>query len=98
MKKLIRLKKEFEKACKGYVEVFMKKQGLVEDDGELYPHEWLGSDVGGVLIVGDEYISFDDIRVDVDQNIERGKYFDYYYHSVEGGYKGNYRSYLMGRR
>ncbi|HHV04429.1 MAG TPA: hypothetical protein GXX64_11105 [Bacteroidales bacterium] len=93
------LKTKFETVCEMYVEAFMRKHGFFDDrTGEYADYEWVADEVGSILCLADYFINFDDIRRDIDEEVPKDKYFEYYDHCIETEIKINYKSYLMGGR
>lgn len=91
------LKERYENLCNEYLKRFCEKQEMDFDDG------WVGGTVGGIANIGDYYLSFDDIRLDIDTNQPKGVILSYYDHILEGHHKEppeyiNYQSYINGIR
>lgn len=94
------IKERFENVVHEYCIAFCNKHGYEYDqDG------WAAGDVGGVLEVteGYMYVNFDEIRYDIDNNIPKGTFEEYYEYStecafVDGAKNVNYRSWCMGCR
>ena len=81
-----------------YVKAFEKKHGY-DFMG------WVGERVGEVATFSDCFINFDDMRWDIDNNIDRNIFFDWYYKSLEEAINNkafeNYRVYSklrMGKK
>ena len=84
------LKKEFNTIVNKYLKVFETKQ-------ELYFDYWVGDYVGEIAVFGDFFFNFDDIRLDIDNNIVSGKIIDWYDWSVENeDTTVNYKSWVKG--
>lgn len=87
------LKTNYEKIVQNYLEVFCQKQNCEF----MY---WIADEVGGVACFVNEYfISFNDIRYDIDNNIEKGtifKWYDEIEYSIENKKIINYQSYCQG--
>jgi hypothetical protein len=81
------LKDQFEQITAAYVSLFEKKQDM---EGGY----WIGEAFGGMLDVADMFFSFEDIRLDVDNDIEPGLIVKWYYWRLEEDRKANYRSWL----
>lgn len=93
------MKKQFENIAKDYVEAFLRKHQMYDEEtGEYYSYEWVSNEIGSVLCVSDYYIPFDDIRYDIDNAVPKDIYFQYYDYVLENDSKINYRSYLKGMR
>ena len=91
------LQQKFESIVELYVEAFLRKHGFFDDEtGEYSEYDWVADDVGTILEVADRYISFDDIRHDIDNAIPKDRFFEWYDYCVENESKINYRSFLMG--
>lgn len=93
------LKTEYADIVGDYCQLFCQKHGF-----DYCPDEWVGGDVGGVLQVNDDYFfNFDDMRYDIDNDVEKGVFMEWYEYSVEvefveGTRNVNYRSWCMGYR
>lgn len=91
------LKKEFEEIADKYLKAFCGKQGFDYDDAKDL---WVAGDVGDVVLCGDFYFSFDDIRTDIDMDAPVGeiiKWYDYYMEVANLSLPlMNYRSWLKG--
>lgn len=94
------IKERFENAVHEYCHAFCQKHEFDYD-----PDGWVGGDVGGVLEVMDGYmyVNFDDIRHDIDNDVPKGTFEQYYEYSTEcasiqGAKQVNYRSWCMGCR
>lgn len=91
------LKKRYSEIVNEYLKQFCLKHGLNYDEAKC---GWVANEVGDVVCVGDYYISFDDIRRDIDENINDDEYFKYYNYCVKVNEYGctapNYRSWLAG--
>jgi hypothetical protein len=95
-----KLNERFESVCDEYLEAFCLKHDLYVD------YDWVGKNVGGVVTIGDYFINFDDIRLDIDQNAPEPCFFKWYdvaldYVTEHGTTEGcaNYKtflSYFMG--
>ena len=93
------LQQKFESIAQLYVEAFLRKHGFFDDDtGEYSEYSWVANDAWTILEVADRYISFDDVRDDIDNAIPKDRFFEWYDYCVENESKINYRSFLMGTR
>lgn len=96
MKELQSLQYDFRVAVSAYVNAFCKKHGWrYEADG------WVSGDVGGVILIGDRYIDFDDIRTDIDNEFEKDAFVEWYDYSqrcaeLRCPKRINYKSFAMG--
>ena len=90
-----KLKNKYEKIVNEYLQIFIEKQGFDADD--CY---WIGNKIGEILSVNEQYhFSFDDIRFDVDNNVEAGAIIDWQDESIDNYFKKkkhkvNYENYL----
>lgn len=100
--KVDRLIKFYNNAASNLVEAFLVKQGLTDDDGNHISFEPMDGKYYNFIEVADYYLSIDDIFTDMDKNIEKGIFFEWYNYSIEwtcNGYGSvNYNSYLAGFR
>lgn len=90
-----KLNERFESVCDEYLEAFCLKHDL-----SMY-YNWVGNEVGGVVTIGDYFINFDDIRLDIDKNVPELCFFQWYYVALDyvnehGTTEGcvNYKTYL----
>ena len=76
-----------------YVETFCRKHKL--SDGC-----WVNDYKGGIYNVSDMFLSFDDIRLDIDKSCHKEYLFDWYWNNdhTEGGKHITYDSYIKGLR
>ena len=65
------LKSRFEKVCNDYAKAFCEKQ-----DVEI--EYWVADDPSGICEIADLFINFNDMRLDIDENIPVGLIFEYY--------------------
>ena len=88
------LKQQFENIVNQYLTLFCEKQGVHKDN-----NDWCAGDVGGVIEINDAYLSFDEIRLDIDTNQPKGEIFKWWW---ENDYLENkiinYYSYTKGLR
>lgn len=93
------LKSKWHDVVTEYCDLFCEKHGY-----EYEPDGWAGDDIGGVLTVGDYFISFDVIRYDIDHDVPEETFIQYYDYSLELSYltdgkvNVNYPSYCKGCR
>ncbi len=62
--------------CKEYISKFCEKQGLLFNG-------WLGNKVEGIAILSGLFISYKDIKWDIDANIPKGTIIDFYVYKIE---------------
>lgn len=95
MKKTLR--NNYIKAVNAYVDVFISKH--FDDDADYF---WIGDEVGGLVEINDYVISFLDIVRDIDEDVPKEMFFEYYDYSVEVkeylNRNINYSSYIKGLR
>ena len=91
----MKLKNKYEKIVNEYLLAFVEKQDL--DIENCY---WVADRVGEILSVNEQYyFNFDDIRFDVDNNVEAGAILKWHDESLDNyfkkrKYKVNYENYL----
>ena len=91
-KKIDKLKKDYEKACKEYIKLFCEKQDLGFDG-------FVNDDIGGIALCSDFFFNFQDIVLDVNAKIPKGVIIDWYDAQLENPEKAiNYYSYTKGLR
>lgn len=97
------LQDRFHELASAYVEAFLLKHGY-EEDGVPFSYDWLGFGVGDAVDVSDHIFGFDDIRYDIDEDVEVGVFEEWYAAcdarmlSGTGGPYINYRSWVKGAR
>lgn len=96
MNKLQELRFHFKNAVTEYVQEFCEKHGWRYDASG-----WVAGDVGGVIEIDDMFISFDDIRVDIDSEFDKDKFVEWYKYEQRVTELGctqhiNYRSFALG--
>jgi hypothetical protein len=79
------MKKKLDKLIDLYTDTFCEKQEVTNDG-------WIGDIKGGINCFADAFLSFEDIRRDLDNDVTPGKIFDWYWNYSD---KINYKSYLM---
>ncbi len=77
-----------------YIELFAKKHGLSLD-------YWVADRVGEVACLGDYYVNFTDVRIDLEKKIKKKFFFDWYDLTLDLNLKGkpvvNYYHYLISK-
>ncbi len=93
------LKEQFKLICNEYMFRFAKKQGISWDKFDE-TNCWVADAPGTIACVNDCFFDFEDIRYDVDNNIEQEKIFKWYYNYIEREQLGlrymNYPSFCKG--
>ena len=91
-KKIDKLKKDYEKACKEYIKLFCEKQDLGFDG-------FVNEEIGGIALCSDFFFNFSDIVWDVNAKIPKGVIIEWYDAQLENPEKAiNYYSYTKGLR
>ena len=89
------LKKDYAEVVNRYVDYFMKKQ-------DISCFDWVNDDLGGVVLCGDFYVDFNDMKTDIDLNAPKGLYFEWYdksyVASMEDKNFPNYTNYVLFNR
>ena len=67
------MKKEWRNICDEYLKAFCDKHGFRVEDAY-----WIGDDPGTMAHIADYYIDMDDLRYDIDNDIEEGVFFEWY--------------------
>ena len=85
------LKIKYEKAVEDYVAAFEEKHDITLD-------YWVADFVGTIAVFGDYFISLEDIRLDIDNEVDKTLFFKWYDLSLELALNNepviNYYSYL----
>ncbi len=86
------IKQQLDNCIDLYTDLFCKKQ-------EVYADGWIGQIKGGINCFSDAYLSFEDIRNDLELDAPKGLIFEWYWDNVENPDKAiNYYSYINGLR
>lgn len=96
MERLYRkIRQDWEDICTKYVNAFIKKHNI-EDDSWY----WVGNNPGTILCICDYFISMDDLRYDIDNNIPEEKFDEWYWKSIDSSFQNksliNYPSFCKG--
>ena len=91
------VKRKYEDACNDYLKLFCEKHGFDYDDAV---NSWVGGEAGGTCLLADLAVSFDEMKVDIDNDAPKDEYWLYYDYSLEAHELGfncpNYKSWLRG--
>jgi len=85
------LKQRLDNCIDLYTDLFCQKQ-------DCYAEGWIGQMKGGINCFSDAFLSFEDIRTDLELNVPKGEIFKWYWDNVESKHNINYYSYLKGLR
>lgn len=86
------VKERLENCIDLYVALFCAKQ-------ECYDDGWIGNYKGGINCFADAFLTFEDIRLDLEKDAPKGEIFKWYWENIESEKANiNYNSYLMGLR
>lgn len=90
------LKSEWDKLCNMYLKKFCDKHEYTYE-----PDCWVANDIGTIANIGDMFVSMDNIRYDIDNNIEETMFEKWYWKSIEifeltGKDFMNYESFCKG--
>ena len=91
------VKRKYEDACNDYLKLFCEKHGFDYDDAV---NSWVAGEAGGVCALGDYFVSFEDMKTDIDNDAPKDEYWLYYDYSLEAHELGfncpNYPNWLRG--
>ena len=91
------VKRKYEDACNDYLKLFCEKHGFDYDDAV---NSWVAGESGGVCALGDYFVSFENMKTDIDNDAPKDEYWLYYDYSLEAHELGfncpNYKSWLRG--
>ena len=97
--------KNIEELKKKYIDVVNDYMHTWADKHEYNYEEdmWVSNSYGGICMVGDMYVNFDDVRYDVDNELPENVFDEWYWYSVEIAELGctnsvNLGSYARGAR
>lgn len=65
------MKQQFETICNRYIKAFEQKH-------DYYFDYWVADQVGTIACFGDYFIDFEQIRYDIDNDVPRGKFIEFY--------------------
>lgn len=87
-----KLKQRLDNCIDLYTDLFCQKQEC-DADG------WIGNNKGGLNCFADCFLSFEDIRIDLEMNVPKGEIWKWYWDNIENHEKAiNYYSYVLGLR
>lgn len=72
------IKSDWINVCNEYLRLFCLKH-----DYDYDSDSWVGSDAGTVAMIGDMYVSMEDIRYDIDNGINVNKFEEWYWKNLE---------------
>ena len=75
---MTKLQENYNKAVEAYIQEWCKKHEFDCKDGC-----WVGDRVGEVFEIADVFVSFTDIRTDIDRNATPDQYWEYYWASLD---------------
>ena len=91
------LKQQYIDACNAYLEAFCEKHGFDYDEAV---NSWVEGCVGDACMLGDYFVSFEEIKTDIDMDATKDEYWSYYDYSLESHELGfncpNYKNWLRG--
>lgn len=91
------LKQQYTDACNAYLEAFCEKHGFDYDEAA---NSWVANVVGDACMIGDYFVSFEEIKTDIDMDATKDEYWSYYDYSLEAHELGfncpNYKNWLRG--
>lgn len=93
-----KLKERFKEIVNDYMYAWAEKHEYdYEED------MWVADNYGTICMVGDMFVSFDDVRYDIDNNLPEHIFDEWYWYSLEISEMGckanvNLKSYAMGYR
>lgn len=87
---------EYNNICRKYAQLFCKKHDLVYNDDN-----WVSGEFGSILEVDDYYFNFNDMKYDIDHEIEdKEEIFNYNQYCIDAAEFNipipNYKSWCMG--
>lgn len=91
------VKRDYEIACNNYLRLFCDKH---EFDFEDARNSWVGGCFGEVVQCGDYFIDFHTIMVDIDNDVPKDVFLQYYDYCLSAGEfdleMPNYRAWILG--
>ena len=91
------LKQQYIDACNAYLEAFCDKHGFDYDEAA---NSWVANVVGDACMIGDYFVSFEEMKTDIDMDATKDEYWSYYDYSLEAHELGfncpNYANWLRG--
>lgn len=86
----------YDDACRQYAQAFAEKHEMYYDD-----ECWIAGDFGTILNLGDYFFNFQEIKYDVDNDIDKDEIFKYYDYSLRAHTLGfekimNYENWCKG--
>ncbi len=85
----MKLKEQLYSVISQYIDIFCDKQEVELDS-------FVNDDMLGIALVSDFYLNISDIVFDIDNEVEKGKIFKWYYASIDADTNPfpNYKNYL----
>ena len=91
------VKRKYEDACNDYLKLFCEKHGFDYDDAV---NSWVGGEAGGTCLLADLAVSFDEMKVDIDNDVNKEEFYSYYEYAIEAYGLGfncpNYNNWIRG--
>lgn len=75
---VINLKEKWKAVCNEYLKRFCDKHEFAYE-----PDMWIADEPGTIIEIADMFVTMDDIRYDIDNNIHEDKYTQWYWKSLE---------------
>lgn len=86
-------KEALETCIENYTKLFCLKHGFnYESD------MWVSGEIGSIICISDMFINFSDIRLDLEKNVTKGIFSEWYWTVVDKRPYINYNSWVMGLR
>ena len=90
---MTQLWENYKKACNDYLQAFCQKHDF---DFNSVDTGWVVDKPGTIIVIGDYFVSMEDIIVDIEQNVPEEKFLEYYDWSLNDGCNWNYETWLRG--
>lgn len=91
------LKDSYANVCNEYLKAFCEKHEFNYKEAK---DSWVRGVVGDACMIGDYCISFNDMKVDIDNDSDKEEFFKYYQYGLEASHIGyvapNYENWLRG--
>lgn len=85
------LYQEYQNICNKYLQIFCEKHDFDYYDAK---DSWVANDIGGIVMVGDFFISLETIIVDIEEDVPEEKFIQWYDWSMGEGCNARYSLWL----
>jgi hypothetical protein len=93
----MKIVKQWESITNNLVEIFLIKYFELEEEGIPLDYYWVGDDVGGILEFADYFFNLGDIKLCLEKDVPKDKFFAWYDWCLENPNEYiNLQSFILG--